>query len=63
MNREFKQGLHGYVTRERLEAFATMMNGFKHVDERLHESWGVEHPDDVDQYSHLLQADIDGVVE
>ena len=29
MNCEFKDGLHGCVTRERLDKFGVMMNGFK----------------------------------
>ena len=63
MNCEMKQGLHGCVTRERLDRFAVMLNGFKHVDTRLTQSWGVEHPDvRPTQYTHLRQGDIDGVV-
>lgn len=63
-NLNFKLGLHGVVTRKRLEDLATMMNGFNHVDIRMAQSWGVEHPDDApSQYSHVLPADVAGLVK
>ena len=63
MNCEFKDGLHGCVTRERLDKFGVMMNGFKHIDAMLSQSWGVEHPDDPSQYTHVKSEDVDAVVK
>lgn len=62
MNCEFKQGLHGVVTRERLHDFATIMNGFKHTDAMIKESWGVETDDVPSQYTHVLDEDVRGIV-
>ena len=40
-----------------------MMNGFKHIDAMLSQSWGVEHPDDPSQYTHVKSEDVEAVVK
>ena len=55
--------LDSRVTRERLREWTCLLNGLKVIDTKISNGWGVEHADDPDQYSHILQSDVDGLVE
>ena len=51
------------MTRERLDEFSVLSNGFKHVDAQMVSAWGAEtFGDDPDQYSHVKKEDLDGMV-
>lgn len=58
-NCEFKGGLRGFITRERLEEFPVLMNGYKHVAAQMAAAWFVDEngADVCDQYSHILPED------
>ena len=58
-NCEFKGGLRGFITRERLEEFPVLMNGYKHVAAQMAAAWFVDEngADACDQYSHILPED------
>ena len=62
MNNEFKRLLDGHVTRERLDSCALLLNGLKVIDADISSSWGVEHPDEPDQYTHVRPEDVNEVV-
>ena len=51
-NREFKGGLRGFITRERLEEFPALVNGYKHVAAQMTTAWFVDEngADACDQY-------------
>ena len=61
-NNDFKRTMDGHVTRQRLSACATLLNGSKFLDGQFSASWGVEHEDEPSQYSHVKQSDVDGIV-
>ena len=62
MNRDFKQFLGCYVTEARLESFAQMLNGLKHVKRMVSNTWGLDRFDAEYEYSHVLNSDVANLV-
>ena len=62
MNRDFKQFLGCYVTEARLESFAQMLNGLKHVKRMVSNTWGLDRFDAEYEYSHVLDSDVSNLV-
>lgn len=62
MNRDFKTYLGSAVTEDRLNQFAIMLNGLKHVKRMVTNAWGLDHHDPEYEYSHVLDADVNNLV-
>ena len=58
MNRDYKQFLGCHITKERLDSFAVMLNGLKHVKRMVSNAWGLDRFDVEYEYSHVLDADV-----
>ena len=58
-NCQFKGGLQGFITRERLEEFPVLMNGCKHIAAQTAAALFVDEAGvgSCDQYSHILPED------
>ena len=62
MNRDFKTYLGSAVTKERLNTFAIMLNGLKHVKRMVTNAWNLDHHDPEYEYSHVLDQDVHNLV-
>ena len=62
MNRDFKQYLGHHVTEDRLNSFAVMLNGLKHVKRMVSNAWGLDRFDVEYEYTHVLADDVDNLV-
>lgn len=62
MNRDFKQYLGHHVTEDRLNSFAVMLNGLKHVKRMVSNAWGLDRFDVEYEYTHVLPDDVANLV-